>query len=305
MTTPFTGLNVWLWNLANCSNGSPEAIVAQLQSVGASGALIKVADGTSGFNDWNAVKTLVAALRAAGLGAYTWSYHYDGSAAESAAVVQAVTYCGSDGHVFDAEAEMEALAHPDQAATALVSAVRAGLPNTPLAYAPIGSIRNHLKAPYRQFTDAGCAMLPQLYWVAFQWSVAATVSPFYADVATYSLAQQPIYPAYEDAPLAGAEALAADVEAFCTAVKVAGAAGVSVWSYEHLDPAGWLRVQTAAQHFPAPTPVIDWQQRYKALAAAITEATQASAPLIQSAINELQAVQGTLAQLSVAMAKGW
>lgn len=279
---PFTGLNVWIWNLGQSDGGDVPAIVSRLDAVGAAGALIKVVDGVNGFNDWNAVKALVAALRAAGLGAYTWSYHYDGSEAEASAVVKAVTYCGSDGHVFDVEAEMEALPHPDQAATALVSAVRAGLPNTPLAYAPIGSIRNHLRAPYRQFTDAGCAMLPQLYWVGFKWTVAATVAPFYADVATYELAQQPIYPAYEDAPLAGVGALAADVEAFCTAVKAAGAAGVSVWAYEHLDAAGWLRVQTAAQRFPAPTPVIDWRQKYTDLVAMLT-------PILQSVVTEGQA----------------
>ncbi len=247
----FEGVLVWIWNLPNCDGGDPARIVARLVAAGAAGAIVKGCDGSNGFNDWTQVKALGAALRGAGLRFLTWGYTYSGQLGEATAASQLCRYVQPDAHVFDAEQEMEDLPRPDQAAQDLVHNVRADLPNLPLAYAPIGSIRNHLRAPYRQFTDAGLAMLPQCYYVAFGWTPGETLGELYADVAQYQLGGQPIAPVYEDAPLAGQGSTLADVQAFAAAAKAAGAPGVSVWSYEHLDEAGWQRVAAAAAVFAA------------------------------------------------------
>lgn len=153
----------------------------------------------------------------------------------------------NDLHVFDVEAEIEALPRPDQAANALIQSFRTSLPRQPIGYAPIGSIRNHLRAPYRQFTDAGACMLPQAYFTGFGWTPQRTLTELYADLKTYALTQQPVFPAYEDAPTAGAGASAQDVTAFILMARAFGATGISVWSYEHLDEAGWQRVAAAAR----------------------------------------------------------
>lgn len=254
--TPFAGVWLWIWNLPQSDGGDPAAIVERLRSAGASGAIVKGCDGAGTFtNDWGTIMVLGAALRAAGLGFATWGYNYNGSASEAAVAVRLCQAVQPDAHVFDVEQEMENLARPDLAATALVQQVRLALPALTLAYAPIGSIRNHLRAPYRQFTNASLVMLPQCYYVGFGWTPEVTLSEFYADAAAYNLTNLPIYPAYEDAPLAGAGSTPADVRAFALAASSAGATGVSVWSYEALDAAGWQRVAVAAQVFPSTAPV--------------------------------------------------
>lgn len=251
---PFAaGVWVWIWNLPKSDGGDPAAIVKRLQAAGCAGVFVKGCDGAGPFtNEWTAIAALAAALRAAGLGFATWGYNYTGAADEAAIAVKLCQTMQPAAHVFDVEQQLENLPRPYAAAMDLTAAVQAALPAQPLAYAPIGSIRNHLRAPYRQFTDAGLAMLPMCYYVGFGWTPQATLGQFYADVATYELAQQPIYPAYEDAPLAGVGSSADDVQTFATLANAAGAAGISVWVYEYLDDAGWQRVATAAQTFPAP-----------------------------------------------------
>ncbi len=258
MNDPFSGVLAWIWNLENCEGGDVNAIVQRLLSNGCAGAIIKDTDAGHTFGDWTQVRALITALRAAGLSALTWGYLYDADAAgERAIQIDAIKTNEPDGRVFDAEAEFELAANKVADATALATAVTAACPGVPLAYAPIGSIRNHLSFPWLQFTSAGLRMLPQTYYRAFGWTPTVTLDAFYADIAQYNLGAQPIYPAYIDAPSAGQGSTTADVITFATLAKAAGATGISVWSYEHLDAAGWQRVATAAQLFPhlgPPTP---------------------------------------------------
>jgi len=88
-------------------------------------------------------------------------------------------------------------------------------------------------------------MLPQLYWTALRWSPQDTVQVFYADAQTYELLQNPVAPAYQDAP--GARPTAAELQTFLDLVLARGARGISVWSYEHLDEDGWQRAAQVAR----------------------------------------------------------
>lgn len=252
--TVLDGLLVWVWNVRACDGGDTAAIVARLKSTGAAGAIVKICDGTGKYNTDVDLAALRQAFRTAGLTFATWGYNYGISPAAEGQLAGAL--CAAlqpDIHVFDAEQEVENSADPAATANAIVAGFRAQC-SGPIAYSPLPAIRYHLKLPYRQLTDAGLPMLPQLYWTGLQWSPQQTVGWFYADAAQYDLLTQPVYPAYEDAP--GARADDANLAVFLNLIKLQNVTGASVWSYEHLDAGAWQRAATVAQALaPAPVPV--------------------------------------------------
>jgi hypothetical protein len=248
---PTDGFWVWIWNWRNCEGGDAAAVAARLHSVGARGAILKAADGAVWFDQGQPVSAIVAALRAQGTECATWQYCYGRDVAgEAQRAVETVQEAAPLFHVLDVEQEVEDLPDPAAAATALARSVLMHLPaGYPLCYSPLPAIRYHLKLPYRQLTDAGLTMLPQLYWTGLGWTPQQTAAVFYADAAQYDLLPQPVAPAYEDAP--GARASDADLDAFVQLTLAQGATGLSVWSYEHLDAAGWQRAARAAQAIAA------------------------------------------------------
>ncbi len=254
-SSPFEGTLVWIWNLQNCDAGNYDQIAARIKDAGARGVIVKATDGGSWFpqgaNGAVPVSTIVNELRSRGLVVCTWGYCYDYSEpAEEQKAIETITQAQPDGHVLDVEQEDEDQPGTAQDATALAAHVKAAVASGfPLAYSPLPAISLHVRLPYRQFTDQGLAMLPQLYWTGLRWTPQYTTSQFYAGIERYQLAGQPIYPVYEDAP--GARATDEDLDVFLQAVKAQGATGISIWSYEHLDTAGWDRVARAAQAFPA------------------------------------------------------
>ena len=280
--TPFDGTLVWIWNLVNCDGGDYDAIAGRIKDVGARGVIVKASDGGNWFpqgrNGQTPVSEIVSELRGRGLTAVTWGYCYDYSeAAEAQRAIETIEQARPDAHVLDVEQEDEQQPGTAADATALAHAIKsASPPDFPLAYAPLPAIGLHVRLPYRQFTDAGLAMLPQLYWSALGWTPQYTVRQFYEALATYDLARQPIYPAYIDA--AGARATDEDLAAFLALVAMHGVTGVSVWSYEHLDSDGWRRVAQAARAFPAttPDPCVSLRQQLTALS---TELAGANARL--------------------------
>lgn len=253
--SPFDGTLVWIWNLQNCDGGNYDTIAQRILAAGCRGAIVKASDGGNWFpqgaNGTVPISTIVAELRARGLVVCTWGYCYDYSEpAEEQRAIETIQVAQPDGHVLDVEQEDENQLNTAADATALASHVKAAVASGfPLAYSPLPAISLHVRLPYRQFTDAGLAMLPQLYWTALRWTPQYITSQFYAGIQRYQLAGQPIYPVYEDAP--GATPTNEDLDIFLQTVKAAGATGISVWSYEHLDAGGWQRLTRAAQAFPA------------------------------------------------------
>ena len=250
---PTDGFWVWIWNWRNCDSGDAAAVAARLRAAGARGAILKVADGASWFDQGQPATAITAALRAQGVQCATWQYCYGRDVTgEAQRAVETILEAKPAFHVLDVEQEFEDLPDPASTAATLSATVLERVPaGYPLCYSPLPAIRYHLKLPYRQLTDAGLTMLPQLYWTGLQWTPQQTASVFYADAAQYALLGRPIAPAYEDAP--GARASDADLDAFVQLVQAQGATGLSVWSYEHLDAAGWQRAARVAQAL-APTP---------------------------------------------------
>ena len=240
------GLWIWIWNWQNCEGGNAATIAAKLKSVGAKGAIVKVADGDHWFEQGQPATAIVAALRAAGTDAATWQYCYGKNAtAEMTLGVQTIQQCAPAFHVLDVEQEFEDYSNAATVATALASGIKADIAEGfPLCYSPLPAIRYHLRLPYRQFTDAGLLMLPQLYWTGLQWTEQQTREWFYVDAAQYGLTGQPIAPAYQDS--AGCRPTEDDLRSFLAGILAAGATGCSVWSYEHLDAGGWARAALAA-----------------------------------------------------------
>jgi hypothetical protein len=253
------GLWVWCWQWQKCDGGDAAQIAARVKAAGAQGVIVKAADGNHWFDQGQPVSAIIAACHAAGIGCATWQYCYGADPAGEARMAVETIAAGPDFHVFDVEQEFEDQPDPAAAATTLLSVVAAGVPKGyPLAYAPLPIADLHTKLPYRQFTDAGCAMLPQTYWTGLQWSEAATVARTLADMRTYGLLTQPLYPAYEDAQ--GAQSAASDITSFAADLAAAGLRGASVWEYGQMDAGAWTRAATlaaalnGAQPTPDPTP---------------------------------------------------
>jgi hypothetical protein len=243
---PTDGLWVWVWNWRNCEGGDASAVAARLNRAGARGAIVKTADGGAWFDQEAPAAAIAQRLRQAGTRCATWQYCYGQDiVGEAQRAIETIALCQPDFHVLDIEDEFASLPDPAGAATQLVGAIRRALPAAPLCYSPLPIIRYHLRLPYRQLTDAGCTMLPQLYWTALRWSPQDTVQVFYSDAQTYELLQNPVAPAYQDAP--GAQPTAAELQAFLDLVLARGARGISVWSYEHLDEDGWQRAAQVAR----------------------------------------------------------
>lgn len=284
--TPFDGTLIWIWNLTNCDAGDFDAIATRVKGAGCRGVIVKATDGGNwfpqGLNGQVSVTTIVSELRSRGLVVNTWGYCYDyAEPAEEAKAIETITIARPDAHVLDVEQEDEdqrnTAADAILLATNVKNAVASGFP---LAYSPLPAISAHVRLPYRQFTDAGLAMLPQLYWTGLRWTPQYTVGQFYQGIERYALDGQPIYPVYEDAP--GNRPTDEDLTVFLQMVKAKGATGISVWSYEHLDDAGWERVKAAAAVFPASgyaPPVADLaafaQSRLDYLSGAVTQAIAA------------------------------
>lgn len=276
------GLWIWLWNLDQCDGGDYDAIAARCLAAGVTGLLVKAADGGSWFPQRNGAgpqtaTQIVAALKARGLRAGTWSYCYGRDiAAEAQRAADTINEAHPDLHVLDIEQEFEDGTAPDGAATNMVSAIRATTPDGfPLAYSPLPAIDLHLRLPYRQFTDARLTMLPQLYWTGLQWSWQATCTRFWSAAERYTLLAQPVAPAYEDAP--GVRPSDDDVAAFTADCIRRGVAGISIWSYEHMDGDAWRRATAvaaalhAAQPAPATATAAALQAKLDALIAGISD----------------------------------
>lgn len=288
------GVYLWVWNLRNCEGGDLAAIAQRVKSAGAAGVILKASDGNTWFDQGQPVSAVIPALEKLGCRCATWSYHYGQDVAGEAQRVNETIAVAPAFHVLDIEQEVEDLPNPSIVADQLVQAIAANNPaNVPLCYAPLPAIRYHLRLPYRQLTDAGLTMLPQLYWTGIQWSVAQTVAVFYGDATQYDLLTQPVFPAYEDA--AGARATAADVATFVAAIQAQGAAGCSVWSYEALDAGGWERVALAAAAFapvaPPADPCVELRQELtdaQANVVALSGEITALAAKISAAVAALQ-----------------
>ncbi len=162
------GKGWFVWQLSRCEGGAPDAMAAKAASAGLTHVLIKVAERTFGFgfdkNGRDLVPPVAEALRAAGVQVWGWHYIYgDNPAGEASTAVKRCTQLKLDGYVVDAEAEYK---RPGRAAAAhaFMKALRAGLPQTPLALSSFRYPKLHPQLPWKAFLENCDLSMPQVYW---------------------------------------------------------------------------------------------------------------------------------------------
>ena len=162
------GKGWFIWQIPRCEGGAPEAIAHQAAGAGLTHVLIKVAERTFGVgfdkNGRDLVPPIVDALRARGIEVWGWHYIYgDSPTGEASIAVKRCTELRLDGYVIDAESEFKL---PGKAAVArtFMNALRAGLPNLPVALSSYRYPSLHPQVPWKDFLEKCDLAMPQVYW---------------------------------------------------------------------------------------------------------------------------------------------
>ena len=121
---------------------------------------VKTSDGD---RPWRHQADQIKALKAEGLRVCSWSYNYGDNIEGEAAATAYALLAGSDGHIFDIEAEFSRQPDPNDRAAMLVHLVRESFRDTPLAYAPLPVVDNFPTLPYEAFHGLGLPAMPQFY----------------------------------------------------------------------------------------------------------------------------------------------
>ena len=166
---PFAGKGVWIWYLSGAEGGNLDAIAEKALAHGVSWVAVKCADGAMPWGQFHEA----LGLKERGLKLYSWGYNYGGDA-EDIPVVTALQF-GSDGHIFDIEAEFAHLPDAPLRATELLAKVLNACPEANLAYAPLPVIDNFPGLPYETFNGRGLLVLPQFYTKALGTGVEYTL----------------------------------------------------------------------------------------------------------------------------------
>lgn len=166
-----TGKGMMIWQIPNCESGNVTTIANMAAAGGFSHILIKIADATVAYNKnkttgEDLIPPLVSALRAKGIGVWGWHYIYGyNPTGEAAIAISQTKKYQMDGYVIDAEAEFEASGSSTKAST-FMSALRAGLPSTPVALCSFRWPTYHPSFPWKAFLDKCDLNMPQVYWMS-------------------------------------------------------------------------------------------------------------------------------------------
>lgn len=163
------GKGFFIWKIPNCEGGDPVAIANVAKAAGLSHVLIKIADGIYTYNyDYTRKVDLVPAvaleLRKKGIQVWGWHYVYGyNPLGEAKIAIQRTQQLQLDGYVIDAEGEYKE-AGKAAAATKFMDALRASLPNTPVALCSYRYPSYHPAFPWKEFLAKSTYNMPQVYW---------------------------------------------------------------------------------------------------------------------------------------------
>jgi hypothetical protein len=231
--TAFDGNGMWIWYVSKSNGGDPNAIVAQAHAHGISTVFVKSGDGTNFWTQFS--PDLVAALKAGGLRVCAWQYVYGDKPGPEAAVAVRGIQAGADCFVIDAESEYEG--RYAQAQT-YVSDVRAAVgADYPIGLAGFPYTDLHPSFPYSVFLGPGGAQFdaPQAYWKEIGGGVDAVVDHTYRFNRPYGRTLAPLGQTYDSPP-------PSDILRFRRLASWEGSTGLSWWSWQHSDAAGWNAV---------------------------------------------------------------
>jgi hypothetical protein len=251
---PPNGVGWWVWYVEKARHGrTPEQLAEVCRAAGISHLFIKAGDGA---NVWPQFAEVVGPLQAAGLRVYSWSYCYGDDWGAEADVALAALNAGSDGHVFDVEAECEG---KGGSVLRTLEAVRERYPNAWLATAPLPVIDYHEPALYEASARYVDAFLPQFYWGA--------LGPEYGDLDYLFGLWRDRFPDKALMPVGQAygDVTPAEIAAFAERARDEGCPAVSFWEWAASSDEQWaavaaLSTQPESEPPAGPEPGVTWEQ---------------------------------------------
>ena len=162
-----TGKGMMIWQIPNCESGNVTTIANMASAAGFSYIMIKIADGSYAYSkNTSLLPSLVTALRAKGISVWGWHYVYGSSpSGEAAIAISQMKKYSMDGYIIDAESEYESTSMATAAST-YMTALRAGLPSTPIALCSFRWPSYHQAFPWKVFLAKCDYNMPQVYWMS-------------------------------------------------------------------------------------------------------------------------------------------
>lgn len=270
------GKGYFIWQVWNCEQGDASAIAEKAQQAGLSHVLVKIADGSIGYNydrktKVDLVPPVVEACHDAGI--EVWGWHYvrgDNPIGEARIAVQRCRELGVDGYVLDAEGEYQT-SKKRSAAARFMRELRFGLPDIPVALSTYRYPRRHRQLPYAEFL-AGCDYaMPQVYYEQAhnpEVQLEVCVEQYMAlDPARPVIPTAPTYKRGDWRPTGE------EVTRFFQRAKDLGLTGVNAWSWDIASRSAYSDLWAAVAEFewpfkdpeppepPGPEPIADMPER--------------------------------------------
>jgi hypothetical protein len=243
------GKGMWIWEWSQTDGGNPQAIVAQARQAGLHQLWVRVGDSKNGFYGAAELNALVPAAHAAGLAVIAWGFPYlydpQGDARWSQQVLAWRDPAGQgvDGFSADLEERTEGVDMTPQRAAVYLELVRRYAGNRLIVATVYPPTRNGY--PYGAMSPYVDAFAPMIYWectnpvadASFDISRLATMRPVHVIGQAFNLAGE------------GGRAnspSAAEITAFMSASKAAGAVGASFWVWQSATPPEWSALSAFA-----------------------------------------------------------
>lgn len=229
------GKGSWIWKIPQCEGGNAQAIANVAKSSGFSHILIKIADSSYAYNvdkttGKDLIPPVVDALRAKGIQVWGWHYVYGNNPSGEAAI--AISQCKKynlDGYVVDAEIEYQQTGR-EAVARSFMTALRKGIPNTPVALSTYRWPSYHRTFPYAAFLEKCDYNMPQVYWLKAR-------NPVYDLTKSYNEFKamspyRPMIPTGAAFKESGWQPTAAEVKDFLDCAKSLGCTGANIYSWD-------------------------------------------------------------------------
>jgi uncharacterized protein (TIGR02246 family) len=245
------GKGIYVWQLNRIAQGHVPTMVSKARDAGLTHVLIKVADGATAYNG-ELLPSAIEAFHGAGIQVWGWAWIWLRAPEDEATVAaDLVTTLGMDGFVVNAE-------HPAKGRVGeselYMQVLRDRVGALPIGLSSYRYPQLHSTLPWEAFLSRCDWNLPQMYWI--------DESP--GDCLKRSLAQHMALPAARPVIPTGAaygetygnlyfRAEPAEIVAFLDAVRAAGLAGASFWSWDWTELYGpdlWQAI--AGYEWPAP-----------------------------------------------------
>lgn len=240
--SPIAGKGIWIWEWTETDGGNPQAIVAQAQHAGLHQLWLRVGDSKDGFYGAAELNALVPVAHAAGLTVIAWGFPYLYDPAGDARWTEQILAWrdsrgqGIDGYSADLEEPTEGVDMTAQRAAVYLELVRRYAHNELIVATVYPPTRSGY--PYTAMSPYVDAFAPMIYWectnpvtdASYDISHLATMRPVHVIGQAFNLAGE------------GGRAnspSAAEITAFMSASKSAGAVGASFWVWQSATPAEW------------------------------------------------------------------